>query len=715
MNDREINDNGFIKTDLHIHSPSSGCYKGKKNDNEYLNILRQAKANSIKIISITDHNSIEGYERLLRIKEQLEIKKIALKSITDSGQTEIQLRQIRKDLNFYKDILILPGVEFEVNNGIHILLIFNPIIKTQTIEQFLHDGGYDSDSFGKENPVKLSKWDIFSLYNEMRKYDCLVIDAHTDSNKGILNTIPKGLSRANCFKSPQLHAIAYSNEIQKEKLKSTIETKKEYQRDNPIAFVKFSDSHTAKDVGSKYTWIKLTSLSFESLRNAFLNPSEMISTEEPSLAKILDKLLLRDDSYGIPNLSDDNCTIFIKYLCALNNSNGGFILLGVTENNNKIGLPLHKETETEKQKIKEEYIHTIINCFKKVQGSIRPKISIYTLQNSNVIFSIYVPQSDKLVNINGEGIIYVIDDKILRVLSANKLQILVEERLSKQIETRLGKHIEQIEKECNLVHTYFQALPLIQKFEQNSISLPAHMEIIESSKINDDDLKKLQDKNPNGKSKGNLFYMKDDYQPRYKYGYLRYSLPQFTLRNFKASIKNIESIYIVPGGGVFYSNRRYPVVDDLCRVILTFCQEKNTKVQFSLKLIASFLKSSFFIWYFLNKYENVNIHIPSLFNKIRFPSLNTSNTIIKSNIQSIEHYMDDILLLEKQYLQDYSKVKDADIFKFTDSHNLEISVIAYNIDKLFYELLDLSSIEIKCIEDSFRLNNLYIHEKVVTE
>jgi predicted metal-dependent phosphoesterase TrpH len=50
----------FIKFDLHIHTPKSKCYTGDKDDGEFLRIIQKAKDEGLKIIAITDHNSIEG-------------------------------------------------------------------------------------------------------------------------------------------------------------------------------------------------------------------------------------------------------------------------------------------------------------------------------------------------------------------------------------------------------------------------------------------------------------------------------------------------------------------------------------------------------------------------------------------------------------------------------------------------------------------------------
>ena len=356
----------FVKVDLHIHTPASSCYKGKKNDDEYLRILRKARIKGLRIIAITDHNSIEGYKTLLKIRDRMTSEKRSLSAITDSEQAKSRLKLIERNLELFNSILVLPGIEFEVSNGVHMLIIFNDNVPTEQINRFLTDGGYVPDNFGVEETPVLSNWDIFKLFEESTKYDCIVIDAHTDSSKGILNTIPPGTTRANCFRSSRLSAVCYKNEEQKEKLKNTLTTSKEYYRPTPLSFLKFSDAHIADDVGQPLTWVKVEKISFESLKVAFSNPSEMVSTEEPSMSRILDGLLKSPNSFGIPDLSAESLVNIKKYICALSNTDGGYILLGVTPNKGKIGLIV--------KDVKEPYrsiIDPLVQCITNVEPSPR--------------------------------------------------------------------------------------------------------------------------------------------------------------------------------------------------------------------------------------------------------------------------------------------------------------------------------------------------------
>jgi predicted metal-dependent phosphoesterase TrpH len=698
-------DTEFVKIDLHIHTPASSCFKNEKNDDTYLKILRKAKNEKIKIISITDHNSIEGYKKLQLIYKQLNIKLSTLSTITDSTQTTHIVKEIEDKLSLFQDILILPGIEFEVKNGIHMLVIFNQNISIDKIERFLIDGGYTRDCFGEETPSSLSKWGILDLFEESKNYDCLLIDAHTDSNKGILNTIPSGLFRANCFKSSQLHAIGYNSEKQKAMLQRTIETSKDYKRDTTLSFVKFSDAHKISEIGSRFTWVKLEEVNFLSLKNAFLNPQEMVSTEKPSLEKILNQLLNQNNTVKINNLSEDNVEYLKKAICALNNTEGGHTLLGVTKMNNKIGLSMPTDNLQGKEK-RNEYLDKIIECIKQIEGEYsRPKITSYTLQNGNVIFSIHITKNNELINILKDNRIFQFINKEILILTAREIQDVVEERNTERIKYKIQKRVSFIEKECRIIKTYFSAISLIKKFDQNSVKYRAKIEVSNSLKLKKSDIIKLRAYSINGKSKGNIFYMKG-YQPRLPYAYLRYSLPLSNLSSLSYKSEKKDTIYIVPGGAVYFSERNYPFFDEDNRLLLKLFP-KNSNL-YSNKFLVCYFKSSFLIWYCQNKLDSFDFHLPSIYNSIRFPVINQKDPKQSKLVEAIEHKFDEILVLEKQCLIESQKLEIIKRDEYIKNHNLKICKLAYEIDHNIFDLLNLSKEEINIIEENLKLNQIFL-------
>lgn len=708
-------DNDFYKVDLHIHTPASSCYKGEKTDEEYLRILEKAKTQKLKVIAITDHNTIEGYKKILKIKSDLLLKKDNLDSITDSKQAKLEIEEVKNKLILFDNILILPGIEFEVRNNVHMLIIFNPDTPLNTIERFLYEGGYDEISFGKENPLTLANWDVIELYNNLKKHNCIVIDAHTDVNKGMFKVIQPGSYRANCFKSDCLQAIGYRNEKQKNILANILKNSKEYKRNTPIAFVKFSDSHSLDEVGTYVTWFKLDKINFDNIKLALNNPTEKISTEIPSLNKILNRIFKEEIVFGVINFSDESKKYFMQAICALNNSKGGYCLFGVDSNNNKVGISLEYTSEDQKRKEIGDSLKKILECVKEIVNNYSlkniPRISVYPIQNKKVIFSIKINKSDELISIEGEGIVYSIHKNKIIILSADEVQKLIEERTVNYLRKKIQYKIDNIQNECNMLLNTFDSIQIIKKFEHDSVRLSSviHKPLIrESIKINKDDKIKLQnsvEKYPNGIVRGNIISYDSKLKARLERAYLRYSTPLYCLKT-KQKITNSEFINILPGGQVFYSKKDYPFYSDFLPCILKI--ESHDEKYFSNIFITCFLKSSFWLWYALNKFSSFDLYSPKIFRCILLPKVN-SNPEIKKIIELIEINFKKIIELEKIFLINTNKTKGLKrLGHIIEEHNKTIDELAYNIDKNIYKLCRLSDNDIRIIENYLKNNNIYL-------
>jgi hypothetical protein len=702
-------ENNFIKVDLHIHTPASTCYKGNKDDEEYLRILESANKKDIKILAITDHNSIRGYKRLAEIKNKLVEEKTTLSAITDSAEATRKLLDINKKLSVFKELLLLPGVEFEVSNGIHLLVVFNETTEIDRIEKFLRDGGYNEETFGKEEPNLRSKWDIFRLYEESKSYDCIVIDAHTDSEKGIWKTIPSGRTRADCFRDPQLNAVSFKNEKQRENIIRILNTSEEYKRNTPLAFVRFSDAHNHTEVGLLVTWAKLEKIDFTSLKTAFANPAELISTESPSVDKILNSLITKETTFGIPDLSDENIKRCKELICAMNNSVGGHLLFGVTQEMSKVGLPSPEKDRAGFHKT----VKQILESFDTIEGLLLRKgyreFNLYPLQNNKIILSVYVPRGNQLATIKGDGCIYTLRQKDITILSGPEVQTILEERTAKTIEIRIGKWVSEIKKSCFLAENLFASMPIIRKFETMSVPIPFPSEVVESIKLSGKEIEKLRSVRDNGKSRGNVLYLKEGYSPRLKDAYLRYSVPLFNIKSFGNKTVNRETIYIVPGGGVFYSKYNYPFLGEVGLPILKLFAGK--KSLYTLKFMVAYLKSSFLLWYVLNKLDEINLYLPNIYKNIRLPKLNSD---IKENIEKvkkIEERVSEILKLEREYLVASQNMKGDSLNKFTKEHNSKVDPLAYTIDQFVYQMVELSKEEIGIVEKRLRLSDIYLPEE----
>ncbi|APQ98077.1 Spaf_1101 family AAA-like ATPase [Clostridium botulinum] len=274
----------YYKIDLHIHTLASKCYTSSFDNikDEYIRILDEALENEIRIIAITDHNTVKGYYELMNILSED-------KSLRDK----------------YKKILILPGIEIS-NFGKHILAIF-PKDKTENeLGTFLYNIGIEHSEQGDEDSdaYKITPLELLRKINENGG---LAILAHADATNGMLEKllhstkkgkdisselwIQKGKSLASIIRSEYLMGISINDSSLKEKLLKDILNNKQYRRDKSIPIVYFSDSHSAtidkkhkgdgKAIGERFSIIKLSELSFHGLRIAFQDPEVRIYDEIP--------------------------------------------------------------------------------------------------------------------------------------------------------------------------------------------------------------------------------------------------------------------------------------------------------------------------------------------------------------------------------------------------------------------------------------------------
>jgi hypothetical protein len=244
--DIDRNSEEFIGVDLHVHTPASFCYKGEKNDAEYLKILRLYSDKNIKLIAITDHNTLKGYFKFLELKREINEKIKVLKPYaTQYADLNTELEILESEYKLFEDVCILPGVEFEATPGIHLLFVFDPASDLSCVEQLLIKAGYTAEIQGREVPDILSDMDVIKSLNEAANLGAIIIAAHADSNKGIYNDLKPGNYRAQVFKSSFLTAISYKNSHSRMKMETWLQNE-EYKRREPIAFIQSSDYHGGK-------------------------------------------------------------------------------------------------------------------------------------------------------------------------------------------------------------------------------------------------------------------------------------------------------------------------------------------------------------------------------------------------------------------------------------------------------------------------------------
>lgn len=234
----------FFKTDLHLHTSASQCYKSK--DVSVENILNEAIEQKLDIIAITDHNDISSIE---------------------------EAREYAKG----KNISVFPGIEITAKGG-HILAIFDLDYPISRLDDFLPVVGITRELRGKHNALAA---DFEVVLERINEYEGLAIAAHADDKRGFLISIPQGTHRIEIYSNKFLNGLELidSGNIKKYSKGSIPNYKRK------IACIQSSDSHDLSEIGRRYCYLKMDEVSLEGLRQALLD-------HEVKIRYMPDKVLL---------------------------------------------------------------------------------------------------------------------------------------------------------------------------------------------------------------------------------------------------------------------------------------------------------------------------------------------------------------------------------------------------------------------------------------
>lgn len=270
-----------IKIDLHVHTPASKDFINNTLSTEeaYFNVLDEALKHSIRIIAITDHNTFSGIQYIRR-------------AMTESPEL----------LQKYKNLKILCGIEITCFSK-HLIAIFPDDFDEEKQNLFLHDIGIEKAVEGLEDALA-DRLGPALLIEKINEYGGFAILAHADNAKGFLQDLCgkkveggelsfNGKSLAKIIKSPALLGVQYCSDKNLSKLIDVLHNK-DYKRDtNDLAFLKCSDCHgvcidgsysakSGKAIGKNFSNIKLSEISFDSLKMALADSEMRVCTETES-------------------------------------------------------------------------------------------------------------------------------------------------------------------------------------------------------------------------------------------------------------------------------------------------------------------------------------------------------------------------------------------------------------------------------------------------
>jgi DNA repair ATPase RecN len=203
-------------------------------------------------------------------------QKIGIKVIAITDHQRCSTGQLLAEAFRAAGVIVFPGAEVETKEGVHMLLLFEPDDSWERCNGILGDCGIHDQS----NPPTAIKYDVHELMRESVKWNCISIAAHVASEKGLLQVLDNQ-ARMATWKSKHLLACSLPGpaEDAPQNLKPILLNKNpDYRRDRPVAVINAQDVSSPEDLekpGSS-CWIKMSNVTLEGLRQAFLDPASRI-------------------------------------------------------------------------------------------------------------------------------------------------------------------------------------------------------------------------------------------------------------------------------------------------------------------------------------------------------------------------------------------------------------------------------------------------------
>jgi histidinol phosphatase-like PHP family hydrolase len=701
----------WYEIDFHVHSPCSADFKGPRDETGYIALLQSAEKANLDIIVIADHNDIEGYKKLLAIKNDYE----RTKHILEINGQEIP-DAISNQLEIFHRVTILPGVELDLNPNIHLIVIFDPLSELQDIDDFITQAGFPKELRGSVTVSRYSKWGIEEACSEANKIGAIAIAAHVDSDKGLYQVSKDwGQKRISAFTDENLYGMEFNNPISKDQIRSILKTK-EYSRATPLAFVQSSDFHgkEGQTIGERRTYARLERFSmedknpvFRDLKKALRNPDEYISApNRPEISNILDMLL---DQPSFENLMTEESKFgFLSLVCGYANTEDGTIVLGKNDRNNWIGI------ESDNPEVLIDEISELIKT--KVTPIPSFGIETYPYYNNRIIISLRIRKQAKIFSCTTTDRVYLIDNKKPLQATTEQIVDLVENNLiDRYSHLSITHRINTLSNRLNGLGDSIDILPLIKKIDY--VTLP-FKEILKKPKVGDvitlERLKEIKSSG-NGLIDGNIIVL-SPIRPRYDDSYLRFSAPISTVPTEDSDLFRSffgDKIIMVLGGGVFYddSNDIKVVCTQLKPVLF---QDPCTDI--NMKYIFGYLKTSVAIWY-----SHRCLGSTDIYDEGRIFSLPLPVSAPPAFQTAVINLVDEILDLEKHFLKDETQLLgeinpsdeiSQDNIKIVlqqriDKHNADAGKLVKLLDNAFFEYFRLSKEEIEILKKGVQAAGLY--------
>lgn len=215
-------------------------------------IVDKAAELGISVLAITDHNDVSAVP--------------AFRTAADGRRVHV-----------------FPGFELSSSEGVHVLCIYPPDVSQDQLGRFLGEFGITKTTPSSD----LADLSFVEVLRKVRDQGGVTVAAHVTSDQGGMLKVLKGQARIRAWQSEDLLAIQIPGPVEDlpQDVRAIIENKNsDYRRDHPaeerlaIAVVNAKDVLNAEDLTDRAAtcWIKMSEVSIEGLRQAFLDPGSRI-------------------------------------------------------------------------------------------------------------------------------------------------------------------------------------------------------------------------------------------------------------------------------------------------------------------------------------------------------------------------------------------------------------------------------------------------------
>jgi hypothetical protein len=172
-------------------------------------------------------------------------------------------------------LFVFSGFEAVTKDGVHFLCLFDPD-KDSVLERFIGECGvHDTKAASPTGSL-----DSGELLAAAKRWESICIAAHVAAEGGLLKKL-SGQSRVNAWKSPDLLACALAGQVSDapENIRPILENKDaEHKRNRLVAVINAADVNSPEDLkkDGASCFIKMSNVSVEALRQAFLDPESRI-------------------------------------------------------------------------------------------------------------------------------------------------------------------------------------------------------------------------------------------------------------------------------------------------------------------------------------------------------------------------------------------------------------------------------------------------------